>query len=108
MTQRDELLLLFKIGKVINEHHTDLMGIIIEKMINSIDLFEKIIKVYNKELIKIEGTANKEEIKIELINTFDQTNLFLQESVEFQMRANVCQQRVMSLQKEIFIISVDK
>ena len=99
----NEFSLLFKTGKLINETHTGLMGIIIGKMANRIDLFEKAVKVYNKEPIKIEEATDKEELKIELINTFDQANLLLQESAELQMRANACQQQAMSLQKEALL-----
>ncbi len=102
-SELNEFSLLFKTGKLINENHTGLMGIIIGKMTNRIDLFEKAVKVYNKEPIKIEEATNKEELKIELINTFDQANLLLQESAELQMRANACQQQAMSLQKEALL-----
>ena len=104
-SELNEFSLLFKTGQrcLINENHTGLMGIIIGKMTNRIDLFEKAVKVYNKEPIKIEEATNKEELKIELINTFDQANLLLQESAELQMRANACQQQAMSLQKEALL-----
>ena len=79
------------------------MGIILARTANRPDLFEKATKVYSREPIKIEGTTAKEEMKNELINTFEQANLLLQESAELQMRANARQQQAMSLQKEALL-----
>ena len=56
-----------------------------------------------KNKIKLRKRTDKEQIKNELINTFDQANLLLQESAELQMRANACQQQAMSLQKEALL-----
>ena len=101
--QLNELSLLLKTGKIVNENYTGLMGIILGKLTRRLDLFEKAIKVYSKEPIKIEETTDKEQIKNKLINTFEQANLLLQESAELQMRANACQQQAMSLQKEVLL-----
>ena len=101
--QLNELSLLIKTGKIVNESYSGLMGIILARTANRPDLFEKATKVYSREPIKIEGTTAKEEMKNELINTFEQANLLLQESAELQMRANARQQQAMSLQKEALL-----
>lgn len=79
------------------------MGIILGKLARRLDLFEKAVKAYNKEPIKNVETTDKEKLKNELINTFDQVDLLLQESAELQMRSNACQQQAMSLQKEALL-----
>ena len=101
--QLNEISLLLKTGKIVNDNYIGLMGIILGKLTRRLDLFEKAVKVYSKEPIKIEETTDKEQIKNELINTFEQANLLLQESAELQMRANACQQQAMSLQKEALL-----
>ena len=65
------------------------MGIILGKLTRRLDLFEKAVKAYNKEPIKNVETTDKEKLKNELINTFDQVDLLLQESAELQMRSNI-------------------
>ena len=101
--QLNELSLLLKTGKIVNENYTGLMGIILGKLTRRLDLFEKAVKAYNKEPIKNVETTDKEKLKNELINTFDQVDLLLQESAELQMRSNACQQQAMSLQKEALL-----
>ena len=101
--QLNELSILIKTDRIVNENYTGLMGIILGKLTRRLDLFEKAVKVYSKKPIKIEETTDKEQIKNELINTFEQANLLLQESAELQMRANACQQQAMSLQKEALL-----
>lgn len=101
--QLNEVSLLLKTGKIVNESYTGLMGIIIGKLANRLDLYKKSIKAYDKKHNKIEEPTAKEEIKNELINIFDQANILLQESAELQMRANACQQQAMSLQKEALL-----
>lgn len=101
--QLNEISLLLKTGKIVNENYTGLMGIILGKLTKRQDLCKKAVKAYDKKHNKIEETTDKEQIKNELINTFDQANLLLQESAELQMRANACQQQAMSLQKEALL-----
>ncbi len=101
--QLNEISLLVKTGKIVNENYTGLMGIILGKLAKRPDLCKKAIEVYDKKQNKVEETTDKEQIKNELINTFDQANLLLQESAELQMRANACQQQAMSLQKEALL-----
>lgn len=101
--QLNELSLLLKTGKIVNENYTGLMGIILGKLTRRLDLFEKAVKAYNKEPIKNVETTDKEKLKNELINTFDQVDLLLQESAELQMRSNACQQQAISLQKEALL-----
>ena len=101
--QLNELSLLLKTGKIVNENYTGLIGIILGKLTRRLDLFEKAVKAYNKEPIKNVETTDKEKLKNELINTFDQVDLLLQESAELQMRSNACQQQAMSLQKEALL-----
>ena len=96
--QLNELSLLLKTGKIVNENYTGLMGIILGKLTRRLDLFEKAVKAYNKEPIKNVETTDKEKLKNELINTFDQVDLLLQESAELQMRSNACQQQAMSFE----------
>ena len=54
------------------------------RLYRHIRTFEKIVKnyfvIYDKKQNKVEETTDKEQIKNELINTFDQANLLLQES----------------------------
>lgn len=92
----NELSILIKTDRIVNENYMSLMGIILGKVTKQLDLFEKAVKVYSKVPIEI-----KEDIKNELINTFEQADLLLQESAELQMRANACQQHTLSLQKEV-------
>ena len=47
------------------------MGIIPAELAKRLNLFEQAVKVYGKELIKIEKTTDKEDVKNELINTFE-------------------------------------
>lgn len=101
--QLNELSLLLKTDKIVNENYTGLMGIILGKLARRLDLFEKAVKAYNKEPIKNVETTDKKKLKNELINTFDQVDLLLQESAELQMRSNACQQQAMSLQKEALL-----
>lgn len=78
--QLNEISLLVKTGKIVNENYTGLMGIILGKLAKRPDLCKKAIEVYDKKQNKVEETTDKEQIKNELINTFDQANLLLQES----------------------------
>lgn len=101
--QFNELSILKKTGKIVNDSYTGLMGIMISKMARRADLFKKSVESYNKEPIITEEITDKEALKIELLDFFDQANLLMQESAELQMRANACQQQAMSLQKEALL-----
>ena len=79
------------------------MGIMLGKIAQRKDLFIKAVNSYNREPVTDEPISDKEAFKIELINTFDQANILLQESAELQMRANACQQQAMLLQKEALL-----
>ena len=69
--QLNEISLLLKTGKIVNENYYGLMGIIPAELAKRLNLFEQAVKVYGKELIKIEKTTDKEDVKNELINTFE-------------------------------------
>ena len=47
--QLNEVSLLLKTGKIVNESYTGLMGIIIGKLANRLDLYKKSIKAYDKK-----------------------------------------------------------
>ena len=101
--QFNEIKILLRTKKIVNESYTGLMGIIISMLSHRLDLFEKSVNSYNKQPVKNEEVTDKEQLKNELINSFEQANLLLQESAELQMRANACQQQAMNLQKEALL-----
>ena len=101
--QFNEITLFAKTRKIVNENYTGLMGIMLGKLAQRPDLFDKAVNSYHKTPVENEPISDKEAFKIELMNTFDQANMLLQESAELQMRANACQQQAMSLQKEALL-----
>lgn len=89
--------------KIINQSHTGLMGIILARMFHDNDYGKRAIKVYDKKHIEVEEITDKERLRQELINNFDQANILMQEFAELQLKAAACQQQAMALQKEALL-----
>lgn len=89
--------------KIINNSHTGLMGLLIAIMFKDRDYGNRVLKAYDKKHLAVEEITDREKLKQELLDNFEQAQILLQESAELQLRANACQQQALSLQKEALL-----
>lgn len=89
--------------KIINRSHTGLMGILLAIMFKDNEYGNRTLKVYNKKCFEVEGITDKEKLRQELIDNFDQAQILWQEYAEHQLRASACQQQALALQKEAML-----
>ena len=101
--QLNELDILVKRKQLINEHHNGLLGLIVSRISKRNDLAIQAVANYNKFPIEFEETTNVEKMRQELISTFDEANMLMQESAELQMKAMAKQQQALALQKEAML-----
>lgn len=101
--QLNELRFLSRSKKLVNDKHIGLLGLMLSSLTNDYELGQNAVKIYDKSCNEIEEVTNKEQLKNELINSFDEADILLQESAELQMKATLCQQKALALQKEALL-----
>lgn len=101
--QLNELDILVRRKQIINETHTGLMGLMVGRITKRKDLIHKAVDRYNKSVVEIEETTDIEKLRQELISSFDEANMLMQESAELQMKATAKQQQALALQKEAML-----
>ena len=89
--------------KIINNSHMGLMGLLIAIMFKDRDYGNRVLKAYDKKHLAVEEITDREKLKQELLDNFEQAQILLQESAELQLRANACQQQALTLQKEALL-----
>lgn len=101
--QLNELRFLSRSKKLVNDKHTGLLGLMLSSLTNDYELGQNAVKIYDKSCKEIEEVTDKEQLKNELINSFNEADILLQESAELQMKATLCQQKTLALQKEALL-----
>lgn len=102
----NELQLYSKTRHVINTSHTGLMGILVSILCNDTKYYNNVMRRFRNKLEKPILT-DKDKLKLELINTFDQADILMQDAAEMQQRALNSQRQALALQKEALLKNLD-
>lgn len=105
--QLGELQLAVKHQKKVNNNLTGLFGLMIAITFRDTDSAKNAVSIYDKAPTDTEPLTNKEQLKQELIDAFDQAEILLQEAAEKQADVFRVQQHALSLQKSAMLKNLE-
>ena len=92
--------------KIINPNvHIGLLGILLANIVRNRDYLIQVGNALNNT--KIEAPSGKEQLKIDLINDFDEAEEYTKEAAYLQQKAANCSQKALSLQKKALLRNLE-
>ena len=100
-----EIKQVFKTKKIINPNeHRGLTGILLANIANDKKYLDKAVTAMKANPKPL---TDKEQLRMELISTFDEAEIFIQEAAYYHQKAAECSQKAMSLQKQALLRNID-
>ena len=101
-----EIKQVFKTKKIINPNeHRGLTGILLAFIARDKEYLNKAVKAMKNK--PATPPTDKEQLKMELMSTFDEAEEYIKEAAYLQQKAAQCSQKAMSLQKQALLRNLD-
>ena len=92
--------------KIINPNvHIGLLGILLANIVRDRDYLIQVAEELDNT--KLEAPSDKEQLKIDLINDFDEAEEYMKEAAYLQQKAANCSQKALSLQKKALLRNLE-